>query len=204
MHYTEAILDLACCITFVLHQPLFLYIYFPAIVISSWLSIALNQFLIIGFRCHIGDEDYGFLAPCSETYVISQASSPYAGQQPAPAPDMAAALIGCIEPFDASTNDWETYTARLEQYLDANSIREEKKVSMLLTLIDGPTYQLVRNLIAPAELKTKSFDELTAALTQHFAPAPLAIAERYRFHMQNQAPGETVAIYVAELGRMAR
>ena len=75
---------------------------------------------------------------------MSQASSPTAGQ-PAPAPAMAAALIGCIEPFDASANDWETYATRLEQYLDANSIREEKKVATLLTLIGGPTYQLIWN-----------------------------------------------------------
>ena len=102
---------------------------------------------------------------------MSQASSPTAGQ-PTPAPAMAVALIGCIEPFDASTNDWETYAARFEQYLDANGVREEKKVATLLTLIGGPTYQLVRNLVAPADPKTKRFDELTAALTQHFAPAP--------------------------------
>ena len=68
---------------------------------------------------------------------------------------MAAALIGCIEPFDASANDWETYTARLEQYLDSKSIREEKKAATLLTLIGGPTYQLVRDLVAPADPKTK-------------------------------------------------
>ena len=129
---------------------------------------------------------------------MSQASNPTAGQ-PAPAPAMAAALIGCIEPFNASANDWETYAARSEHYLDANSIREEKKVATLLTLIGGLTYQLVRNLVAPADLKTKSFDKLTAALTQHFAPAPLAIAERYRFHKRDQVPGETVATCVAEL-----
>ena len=156
------------------------------------------MFSIIGFRCHIGDEDYGYLAPCSEMYVISQASNPTAGQL-APVPAMAAALIGCIEPFDASANDCETYAARLEQYLDANSIREEKKAAKLLTLIGGPTYQLIRNLVAPADPKTRSFDELTAALTQHFAPVPLAIAEHYCFHKRDQAPGETVATYIAEL-----
>ena len=65
---------------------------------------------------------------------------------------MAAALIACIELFDASTNDWETYAARLVQYLDAMSIREEKKVATLLTLIGGPTYhgQLVQNLVRKA------------------------------------------------------
>ena len=103
---THRNLDLACCITFVLHQPLSLYI-FPCNCHSSLafhrLSIALKYFLIIGFRCHIGDDDYGCLAPCSETYVMSQASSPTAGQ-PTPAPAMAAALIGCIEPLDARAN----------------------------------------------------------------------------------------------------
>ena len=93
---------------------------------------------------------------------------------------MATALIGSIEAFDASANDWETYAARLEQFLDANSIKEEKKVATLLTLIGGPTYQLLRNLVAPDDPKGKSFDALTKALKTHFSPAPLAIAERYR------------------------
>ena len=92
---------------------------------------------------------------------------------------MAAGLIGCIEPFDASANDGETYVARLEQYLDTNSIQDKKEAVMLLMPIGGTTYQLVRNLVAPADPKAKSFDELTAVLNQHFAPAPLAISGRY-------------------------
>ena len=115
-----------------------------------------------------------------------------------------AALIGSIEPFDASANDWESYAARLDQFLEANSVKEDKKVPTLLTLIGGPTYTLLRNLVSPADPKTKTFKELIDSLTRHFAPAPLAIAERYRFHKRDQAPGETVATYVAELRRMAR
>ena len=92
---------------------------------------------------------------------MSQASSASA-EQPAPAPAIAAALIGCIEPSDASANDWETYAACLEQCLDANSVREEKKVATLLTLIGGPIYHLVQNLVAPADPRTiawKHIDE---------------------------------------------
>ena len=134
---------------------------------------------------------------------MSEASSPSAGQA-AQAPAMATALLGSIEPFDASANDWETYVARLEQFLDANSIKEEKKVATLLTLIGGSTFQLLRNFVAPADPKTKPFNELATALKQHFSPAPLAIAERYHFHKRDQAPGETVVTYIAELQRMAR
>ena len=56
----------------------------------------------------------------------------------------------------------------------------------------------------PCRSEDKKFHELTAALTQHFAPAPLAIAKRYRFHKRDQAPGETMAAYVPELQHMVR
>ena len=42
------------------------------------------------------------------------------------------------------------------------------------------------------------------ALSAHFSPKPLVIAERYRFHKRDQLPGESIATYVAELRRFAR
>ena len=42
------------------------------------------------------------------------------------------------------------------------------------------------------------------ALSAHFSPKPLVIAERYRFHKREQLPGESIATYVAELRRFAR
>ena len=41
------------------------------------------------------------------------------------------------------------------------------------------------------------------ALKSHFEPKLLIIAERFKFHQRGQAPGETVAEYVAELCRLA-
>ena len=117
---------------------------------------------------------------------------------------MATAQIGTIEPFDTSANDLETYVARLEQFLEANGIANDKKVATLLTLIGGPTFQLLNNLVSPDNPKDKNLDELKDALKQHFSPAPLEIAERYRFHKRDQASGETVATYLAELRRLAR
>ena len=117
---------------------------------------------------------------------------------------MATAQIGTIEPFDTSANDWETYVARLEQFLEANGIANDKKVATLLTLIGGPTFQLLNNLVSPDNPKDKNLGELKDALKQHFSPATLEIAERYRFHKRDQASGETVATYLAELRRLAR
>ena len=58
--------------------------------------------------------------------------------------------LGSIEPFDAGTGDWSTYKARLEQFLVANDVEgEPKQVATVLTLIGGPTYGLLVNLLAP-------------------------------------------------------
>ena len=49
----------------------------------------------------------------------------------------------------------------------------------------------------------KTFEEITKKLTDHFDPKPLIIVERYHFHKREQASGETLAEYVAELRRLA-
>ena len=41
-----------------------------------------------------------------------------------------------------------------------------------------------------------------AALTQHFEPKPLVIAERFHFHRREQAEGESINEYMAELRRL--
>ena len=114
------------------------------------------------------------------------------------------ATIGSIEAFDASTSDWPEYSARLEQFIVANGIEEERKVATLLTVIGGPTYKLLRNLLAPEDPASKTYDVLTETLKNHLSPKPLVIAERYKFHKRDQLAGETIAQYVVELRRFAR
>ena len=79
----------------------------------------------------------------------------------------------------------------------------EKKVPTFLSVVGGTTYGLLRNLLAPASPKDKSFKEIVDTLKAHFEPKPLVIAERFHFHRQNQNSGESVAMYVAELRRLA-
>ena len=40
-------------------------------------------------------------------------------------------------------------------------------------------------------------------LQKHFEPKPVVIIQRFHFHRRNQALGETVVEYVAELRRLA-
>ena len=114
------------------------------------------------------------------------------------------ATIGSTEPCDPSSRDWEAYQERLEMSLEANAVAEGQRVATLLTIIGGTAYKIVRNLVAPASPKDKTYTELMDALSAHFSPKPLVIAERYRFHKRDQRPRESIATYVAELRRFAR
>lgn len=48
-----------------------------------------------------------------------------------------------------------------------------------------------------------TFDDQINNLTDHLSPRPSEIAERFRFHKREQTVGETVAVYIAELRRLA-
>ena len=63
-------------------------------------------------------------------------------------------------------------------------------------------YGLLRSLTAPKAPKESSFKELLELLKAHFKPAPIVIAERYRYHCRDQAAGESIGDYVAELCRL--
>ena len=47
---------------------------------------------------------------------------------------------------------------------------------MLLSLIGGKTYDLLRNLLSPTDPKEKTFDELIETLSGHFEPGTVSCA----------------------------
>ena len=83
------------------------------------------------------------------------------------------------------------------------SLARRIKVPVLLSAVGGTTYGLLRNLLAPTSPKDKSFNEIVKVLKAHFEPKPVVIAERFHFHRRDQAPAETVAVYVTELRCLA-
>ena len=111
--------------------------------------------------------------------------------------------IGKLEQFDENIDSWISYEERLVQYFNVNDIRDEKRVSALLTLIGGKTYGLLRNLTAPEKPADKTYDELCKLLKDHLAPKPLVIAERFRFHKRHQAIAESVNDFVAEIRKLS-
>nr|CAI5817406.1 unnamed protein product [Callosobruchus analis] len=77
------------------------------------------------------------------------------------------ALAGSIESFNPKDNDITSYLERLEQLFICNNVAEEKKVAMLLTLIGGEAYCILKDLLAPTLPSEKTYAELGAELKRH-------------------------------------
>ena len=111
--------------------------------------------------------------------------------------------FGQINEFRPDNESFSVYLERFELFVLANSIADSKKIPLFLTVLGGNTYGLLHNLMAPDNPKDKSFATITGVLKAHFEPKPLIIAQRFHFHRRDQAPGESVAEYLAELRRLA-
>jgi len=115
----------------------------------------------------------------------------------------ASRVLGRSQEFDPQKEDIASYLERLQLYFEANEVAEEKRVSVLLTIIRGPVYCTLRNLVAPVKPKGKTFNELLATLQKHYDPKPLVIAERYRFYKRCQTASESVTEFLAELRHLS-
>ena len=110
--------------------------------------------------------------------------------------------IGSIESYDPAKEDWNSYAERFEQYVIANELKDEKKiVAVFLTSVGSKSYNLLRDLKAPAKPSEFKLAELLKTLSNHFQPKPIIIAERFHFHKRDQDEGEGVADYAAALKR---
>ena len=105
--------------------------------------------------------------------------------------------------FDSynESDDIEDYLERLELFLTANIVEEEKRVGHLIW---AKAYAVVKNLTAPRTPKECNWDRLKELLINHFKPKPPVIVERFAFHKRDQRPGETVNEFVIELRHLAR
>ena len=109
-----------------------------------------------------------------------------------------------MKPFNPSLEDWETYEERLQHYFIANDVADAtKKRSILLTVCGAQTYKLLRSLVADGSVGTTSYERLVELLKQHFNPKPSVIVQRWHFNTRVQAPGESIANYIAALRALA-
>ena len=117
---------------------------------------------------------------------------------------MASQVHGTFGTFDSSQEHWCSYTERLQQYFTANDVRTaEKQRAILLSGCGASTYQLIRNLVAPAKPVDHTFAEIVKLVQDHHQPPPSAIVQRFNFHSRSRRQGESVSAFVAELRKLS-
>ena len=76
--------------------------------------------------------------------------------------------FGALGPFNQGMTQWSSYAERMEEYLLANDVTEErKKVVILVSTIGSQTYDLLKDLYTHDKPNTKSFEEIVTKLVEH-------------------------------------
>ena len=90
-------------------------------------------------------------------------------------------------------------------FSSANKITEDdKKRQVFLTCVGTESFHLMKTLVAPAKLDTKTVDELADLVQAHLDPKPSIIVSRYKFNSRNRKAGEPVADYIVHLCQLAK
>ena len=113
------------------------------------------------------------------------------------------ATLGHIGKFELTEENILAYLEHVELFFTANGIKDKKKVAVLLSVIGPKIYALLCDLLALDKPQDKSVANLFGTLKKHFELKPVFIAKRFRFHRRDQASGESIAEYLAELRRLA-
>ncbi|XP_049524629.1 uncharacterized protein LOC119456278 [Dermacentor silvarum] len=114
------------------------------------------------------------------------------------------ARLGKLDEYDEKEQNFESYLERFEHFVTANDIKEEKKLSVFLSVIGPRTYEGLKSLVVPAVPGDKSFEEVTVLLTKHYSPSCSVIAERCKFNKRAQEEQESVEDFIVALKHLAR
>jgi len=96
------------------------------------------------------------------------------------------ATFGTLKELEPENEKISSYLEHMELYFIVNGIEEEKQVAVLLSIIGAKMHSLLlHDLVAPANLKQKTFADLANVLKKHFEPKPFNIAKRFTFHRRN-------------------
>ncbi|KAJ8914914.1 hypothetical protein NQ315_016068 [Exocentrus adspersus] len=83
-------------------------------------------------------------------------------------------------------DDWEIFAERLEQYLKANKVEEERKVSVLITSLSEEAYKTLKNLCDPVKPYEKSYADIVKLLDNQFKTKISIFRRRVTFNLLRQ------------------
>lgn len=111
--------------------------------------------------------------------------------------------IGRMSEFNPYDEEISSYLLRLKHYFKANDVKEEKQVSILITVIGPKILSVLSDILSPKKVDDKSFKELSDILIGHYSPKRLVVAERYLFYSRCQKPTETISEFVVAIKHLA-
>ena len=109
---------------------------------------------------------------------------------------------GCLEEFHPETDRITSYLEHASLYLAANEVPTSKQVAVLLSSIGAPTYTLLSDLFVPEKPSSKTFEQISRVLVNHYEPQRIIIAERFHFYKRDQAAGESITNFDAALHKL--
>ena len=111
---------------------------------------------------------------------------------------------GHLPQFSGNASEWDVFAEQLAYYLEANGIEDAaKKRALLLSACGTSTYKLLKTLVAPAELSSKSFSDLVKLAQDHYTPKPSVIMSRFKFNTSCRQEGESIIQFVTRLRDLA-
>lgn len=111
--------------------------------------------------------------------------------------------IGRLSEFNPSEESVDSYVLRLKHYFKSNDVKEDKRVSIFITVIGPKVLKVLSDIVSPSEIDSKTYDELVEVLKKHYSPKKLIVAERYTFSCRVQKPGESIADFVVAIKHLA-
>ena len=110
--------------------------------------------------------------------------------------------IGEIGPFEKNS-DLISYLERFEFFIEANGIDADKKKSVFLSVVGESTFSIIKDLVQPAKISDKKFDEIVDLLKAHLIPQGSIIVHRYKFDKTVRGSQEPIGIYINKLRHLS-
>ncbi|XP_050500443.1 uncharacterized protein LOC114337386 [Diabrotica virgifera virgifera] len=108
-----------------------------------------------------------------------------------------------VEPFNQTATKWSRWVKRLEGAYKVFKIPEEMKLPYLLHYMGSEAYDTLCDKLAPEVPEDKSYEDTVKLMDNFYNPAPLEIAEIFRFQSKRQAEGESIQEYLHSLQKLA-
>lgn len=108
-----------------------------------------------------------------------------------------------IETFENSKFQWDRWVERLEGAFTIFNVAEGHRLHYLLHFMGPEAYDTLCDKVAPGKPSGKTYAEVVNLMRQYYSPAPLEIAENFRFHQRRQQEGENVRDFLTGLQKLA-